>query len=789
MIETTYTPQEVIPEILRTLQIFKPDNNLIEIRSPKNGSKSGYFYDHNLLINSISWHLYDVWYFVMNDITPDCCNLEQRDNIVKYTKKTTSDKDIINRDWVLIDCDPVRPSNTSASDDEKQSAWKTLNKVYEYLRSAGFSEPVICDSGNGYHLMYKADMPNTPETTELIKQFLETLDLLFSDEKVSVDKVVYNASRITKLYGTWARKGEDTPDRPHRQSYIMQAPETIQATDIKLIQSVTKRIPKNNNAQKFDVREFIRKHAIGVHKEVSSGSYTKFVLDECPFNAEHKSPDSAIFLMNDGSIGFHCFHNSCGDKQWKDVRLMFEPDAYDKKQKPKSKDKEDLYEREYIFQNRVSIPLLTKYFQENQKYLLVQGDETTESSIYLYRNGYYKYTTANEIKGLIKSLIPLPLWSKKIIDEVYGLLLADYDNFTPTEKLNGDENIINFKNGILHLDTMKLTPHTPGVLSTIQIACNYNPNAYVPHGSHFENFIEYFTNGDISKRKFLLQYMGVALSNLHGYRMKKALFMVGEGDTGKSQLKELCVRLIGERNTSGVDLQTLEERFGTSAVFNKRIVGSNDMSYVSVSELRLFKLLTGGDSINVEFKGKSHFTYKFKGVLWFCCNELPKFGGDRGDHVYARIIPYTCGNVVPEDMRDPLLLDKMFNEREYIIKLCVEGLKQVIANNYKYDLPDEIVGLTNKYRIENNTVLQFYHECCTLRKDGKINDVVTQNKVYQVYKKWSQDNNNGFSEKKDSFRKSLDEHGAGAIRNLDGYTYYRDFTLTDDTYKTYHYLL
>jgi len=190
MIENTYNPQEVIPEIARTLQIFKPDNNLIEIRSPKNESKSGYFYDHNLLINNISWHLYDVWYFVMNDIDPNCYNLEQRDNIIKYAKKTTSDKDIINRDWLLIDCDPVRPSNTSASDDEKQSAWNTLNKVYEYLQSAGFSEPVICDSGNGYHLLYKVDMSNTPDNTELLKQFLETLDLLFSDDSVSVDKVV-----------------------------------------------------------------------------------------------------------------------------------------------------------------------------------------------------------------------------------------------------------------------------------------------------------------------------------------------------------------------------------------------------------------------------------------------------------------------------------------------------------------------------------------------------------------------------------------------------------------------
>ena len=34
--------------------------------------------------------------------------------------------------------------------------------------------------------------------------------------------------------------------------------------------------------------------------------------------------------MPNGDIGFHCFHNSCSDKTLRDVRLMFEPDAYDK---------------------------------------------------------------------------------------------------------------------------------------------------------------------------------------------------------------------------------------------------------------------------------------------------------------------------------------------------------------------------------------------------------------------------------------------------------------------------
>lgn len=433
----------------------------------------------------------------------------------------------------------------------------------------------------------------------------------------------------------------------------------------------------------------------------------------------------------------------------------------------------DLYQRKYIYKDddgkhKISAPLLTKYFQDNEQYLLAKGEDISDEYIYLYRNGCYRYIGANELKGIFKSMIPLTLQSKKTLDEAYGLLIADYDNSTAIGKLNTDENIINFKNGLLYLDTMELKEHTPNVLSTIQIDCNYNPNAKKPKDSHFEKFMDFFTESNEEVRRFLIQYIGMAISNVHGYRTKKSLFMVGKGDTGKTQLKELCVRLIGQKYTSGVDLQTLEERFGTSNIYNKRLVGSNDMGFLSIKELRSFKLLTGGDSINIEFKNKTAFPYTFKGVMWFCCNELPRFGGDKGQHVYDRIIPLRCDNVVPENMRDPQLLDKLYSEREYVIKLCVDGLKQVIDNKYRYDLPIKVSGALRQYQHSNDSVLQFFDECCEPRINGVIDDHITKGMVYKYYKAWSQLNNGGYSEKNADFNKTLIDNKMGETKKTNG---------------------
>ena len=77
--------------------------------------------------------------------------------------------------------------------------------------------------------------------------------------------------------------------------------------------------------------------------------------------------------------------------------------------------------------------------------------------------------------------------------------------------------------------------------------------------------------------------------------MKKALFLVGDGDTGKSQLKSLVERLLGKGNFIGIDLKEIEARFGTGAIYGTRLAGSSDMSFLSVDELKTFKKITGGD--------------------------------------------------------------------------------------------------------------------------------------------------------------------------------------------------
>jgi hypothetical protein len=127
------------------------------------------------------------------------------------------------RRWLLVDVDPIRDSLISATDVEKALAKETALAVREHLRGLGWPEPVLGDSGNGYHLLYRVDLP--ADDGGLVERILKALAARLDTDKVKIDQKVFNPARICKLPGTLARKGDNTPTRPHRRASLLEVPE------------------------------------------------------------------------------------------------------------------------------------------------------------------------------------------------------------------------------------------------------------------------------------------------------------------------------------------------------------------------------------------------------------------------------------------------------------------------------------------------------------------------------------------------------------------------------------
>lgn len=349
--------------------IFKDNEELTEIRILDPESKrsySGYFTDVETILKEIKRFDKCNIYFTLNIIDPACYSREQHDKISLKPKSTTSDKEIIARKWCLIDIDVEKPSDTNSTDEEKLLAQKVVNNVYKFLRDEGFELPIVCDSSNGYHLLLKQAMKASDENTQTMKKFLQVLDMFFSTDKVKIDCSTFNLSRICKLYGCVSRKGSNTKERPQRESSILKVPREIKVTPNEYFEKVASYLPVPEKKDRsnfygrdsFDLDEFLQKYNIKVRNVVTSSEYTKYILEECPFNSAHRAPDSCVFKMRDGSYGFKCFHNSDSHYTFRDFRLHFDPNAYEK-----------TYQVEYIPRQQVYTP------QKNEQKVLQEEEE------------------------------------------------------------------------------------------------------------------------------------------------------------------------------------------------------------------------------------------------------------------------------------------------------------------------------------------------------------------------------------------------------------------------------
>lgn len=227
-------------EIQAALSAVVPEGTTFEVRAlgtRKGQIDSGYFNSTAEAANAIvsSNGYYQGVYVTPNPVQPELM-ARSYNRITPWAKTTTNDPDVVQRNWVMVDVDPIRPSGISSSDEEHEAALKHAKTVAATLSMMyGFPEPLIADSGNGAHIMYRVNWPNTDEVRDEVHLFLRILRALFGTDTLDMDTTVFNAARIWRVYGTYARKGDSIPERPHRRSKVIQRHDAFKALDYSLL--------------------------------------------------------------------------------------------------------------------------------------------------------------------------------------------------------------------------------------------------------------------------------------------------------------------------------------------------------------------------------------------------------------------------------------------------------------------------------------------------------------------------------------------------------------------------
>jgi hypothetical protein len=318
--------------IRAALDVLAPVRSVVEMRMPKTSKRtiSGYYDDWAALArDAAGWDTQAPGIYVtLNPINPALL-ARSRNRAIPFCDTTTADGDVIARRWLPIDCDPARPSGIPSTDAEHEAALARAAAIRDALTARGWPAPIEADSGNGAYLLYRVDLP--ADDGGLTARCLEALAFAWDDGAVAIDRSVHNPARIWKLYGTVARKGDGTTERPHRLARLLDVPNQVAPVGHDLLERLAAELPPPAPATMvvggtpFDLATWIAARGLEIAGERPWNGGRRWVLARCPWNPEHTDRSAYIVQFSSGAIAAGCHHNGCAGKGWRELRDLLEP--------------------------------------------------------------------------------------------------------------------------------------------------------------------------------------------------------------------------------------------------------------------------------------------------------------------------------------------------------------------------------------------------------------------------------------------------------------------------------
>lgn len=349
------------------------------------------------------------------------------------------------------------------------------------------------------------------------------------------------------------------------------------------------------------------------------------------------------------------------------------------------------------------------------------------NQLHIYKDGIY-VNDLSEIESRMIQNIPNLTRNKRAEVLAYLDLLIRNNS-----KEAGAEYIV-FNNGLYNVYKQQLEPFDKNKIVTNKIDFDYNENAY---SEIADNTLKDLSCENEKIRMLLEELIGYTLYRRNYF--KKAFILIGDKNNGKSTFLDLLSYVLGAENISALSLKELNDRFKTSLLFHKLANIGDDIDDEFICDSSIFKKIVSGDRIVVERKNEQPFEFSPYAKLIFSANDLPKIK-DKTGAVLSRLIliPF---NADFTNNRNPFLRYELQTKEsaEYIIKIGIEGLLRLIKNQ-SFTLPNEVEKEINKYKAENNPVLEYckgktsyeimgklvkdvYEEFCELYPNNNVSNI------------------------------------------------------------------
>lgn len=304
---------------------------------------------------------------------------------------------------------------------------------------------------------------------------------------------------------------------------------------------------------------------------------------------------------------------------------------------------------------------------------------------------------------------------------------------TPDE-FDAHPTLLNCKNGTLELDTLTFREARREDLLTKCCGVNYDPAAECPT---WLAHLDLVFGGDAAYVQGFQMLCGYSLLQDNPEQIMAILY--GTGKNGKSVTIGALARVWGDYavNIAAESLMVKRSegpRSDLARLCGARLVTASEGEAGAYLAESVVKQLTGDDAITVRRLYENEFEFRPGAKIFLATNHEPRIRGtDEGIWRRLWLLPFTV--TIPEDRRDPGILDKLEAEGSGILNWCIEGLRRYLENGRRLAPPDKVVAATARFRSESDVIGRFLAQEMKVEPTGTIERTA----LYKIYLKWCEE--------------------------------------------------
>jgi len=374
---------------------------------------------------------------------------------------------------------------------------------------------------------------------------------------------------------------------------------------------------------------------------------------------------------------------------------------------------------------------IVEHIKLSCRFIVVQDATGRLPHIYVYKDGYYNLNGEDLIKIELKKILNNQGVPYKTQYERDILNYVKTENMVERDKINPAKNLLNFNNGTYDTDTRKLRPHNSDDYFLYKIPWNYKPQAECP------KVMKYLKS--TLKPEFMeltQEIFGYCL--MFDYRHAAIFYLYGTGGNGKKIWTKMLEHMLGTKNVTNKSIDSLVRfRFTSALLYGKLANICGELTTSVLHDTDMLKGLSGGDSIQAEFKGKDGFDFENKAKIITACNSIPDCR-DSTDGWYQRqyILPF-LEKFRHTKQEDTELLDKLLvqKEMEGLLAWSLVGMHRLLKNK-RFSYPDD---KEERYLMYRENTLYFVQKFYV--KTSEFSDTVKSDEIYADYVKWCKKNN------------------------------------------------